>query len=77
MEIMITILILLILFGFWLMDKSKDNFRFKIFLAMYETFIFGIFGEIINMDFGLNFSGLGTILAVVVMGGFILQYSKK
>lgn len=77
MEFIIFILVLMISFGFWFWEKSKNDLRFKILFAMYVSFFLGIFGEILDTSLNLNLSGLGTILAVVTMGGFILQYSKK
>lgn len=76
MEI-ITIFVLFVSFAMWIWEKSKDNSRFKIFLAMYVSFLAGIFGELLNLSFNLNLSGLGTILSVVVMGAFILKYNNK
>lgn len=44
---------------------------------MLVSFVIGILGEIINFENNLNIQGLGTILSVVTMGGFIMFELRK
>ena len=48
-----------------------------ILLAILSTLIIGILGAAFGYDNGLGGLGLGTILAVATMGGFILYAIRK
>ena len=48
-----------------------------ILVAIISTFIIGFLGNLIGYENGLGDLGLGTILAIATMGGFILYAIRK
>lgn len=49
----------------------------KALLAMFVTFIVGLLGMAIGYDAMNGFSELGGVVAVAVMGAFIIYFNEK
>jgi len=45
-------------------------------IAIIVTLVVGIFGTVLAHDI-INFPGLGTLLAIAAMGGFVMAEIKK
>lgn len=59
------------------MQKKKRDFMKKAVLAAFITLILGVVGMVIGYEFLGGFAEFGCIIAVSVMGAFIILFNEK
>ncbi len=59
------------------LDKKERNKMGKALLALFVTIIMGLLGTAFGYDAMNGFSEIGSIVAIAVMGAFIIYFNER